>query len=326
MWAVRRRGDLRRNQPDLSGGRHSERQRVPTTFFCTGDETCQNGSCASAGDPCTSGSCDEPSDQCLMAGCEAAPLAGCRTALKSIFLVKDQTDNNKDKLIWKWIKGEASSQPDFANPQLTADYTLCIYSGPGENLIGEAVVPPSSSKWTPISTKGYKYKDPGRIEDGIQKIILKGGAANKSKALVKGKGVDLPDLPPASNSSLDIDLPVRVQLVNEDNGICFEGTYGAGAIKRTARQLGQGAVREDTSASIEAPRHRKVPGRLCFVRPTARPRPIGKIGRRRDPRRLQEGRRLLHHQAAQARRAAECRRPPDWKPHVRKATRLETAL
>jgi hypothetical protein len=49
---------------------------------------------------------------------------------------------------------------------------------------------------------------------------------------VKGKGTNLPDLPIANNPALALDLPVRVQLVNQDNMLCFEGTFASGDVKK----------------------------------------------------------------------------------------------
>jgi hypothetical protein len=93
-------------------------------------------------------------------------------------------------------------------------------------------VPPSASLWKPLGSKGYKYKDPAGSQDSIQKIILKGSTQMKSKVLVKGKGGGLPDLPPASNPALALDLPVRVQVVNQSNSICFEGTFDSADVKK----------------------------------------------------------------------------------------------
>ena len=61
---------------------------------------------------------------------------------------------------------------------------------------------------------------------GITKIIVKSGAAGKSKALVKGKGINLPDfdsdLPVAA-----LDLPMVVQLRNKQNGLCWGSSFSA---------------------------------------------------------------------------------------------------
>ena len=82
----------------------------------------------------------------------------------------------------------------------------------------------SGSLWAALGTKGYKYKDQGGTQDGITKVIVKGGGAGKSKALVKGKGAGLPDFDsdlPVANT----DLPMIVQLRNNSTGICWEGSF-----------------------------------------------------------------------------------------------------
>lgn len=149
--------------------------------------------------------------------CGDTPAGGCRTALKSLFVVKDKADNSKDKIIWKWIKGAATTKDEFANPTATATYGLCIYENGA--IIGTAAVSPDPTKWSTISTKGFKYKDKNGTAFGIQKILLKSGAATKAKVLVKGKGAALPDPSP------DLMLPVVVQLVNGDTGVCWESTF-----------------------------------------------------------------------------------------------------
>ncbi|MBX3025688.1 hypothetical protein KF840_12345 [bacterium] len=75
-----------------------------------------------------------------------------------------------------------------------------------------------------MATKNYKYKDGAGAADGITKIIVKGGATGKSKALVKGKGAGLPDF----DSNLPIpngNLPLVVQLRDNASGVCWEGAF-----------------------------------------------------------------------------------------------------
>ena len=167
------------------------------------------------------------------AQCAATPVPGCRTALKSILLVKDNATNDaKDKLIWKWLKGQATTGVELGDPTATANYRLCIYTAASEGLVFEAAIPPSALLWKPIGSKGYKYKDGSGAQNGITKIVLKGSDSAKSKVLVKGKGAPLPDIPAATNPSLELDLPVRVQLVNGDNGICFEANYQSADVRK----------------------------------------------------------------------------------------------
>jgi hypothetical protein len=191
-------------------------------LFCNGAETCMAGACQGGGAPCAMGqNCDESSDLCFSGGCPQNAVA-CRTAQKSMLIIKDKADDAKDKLIWKWIKGANTSQEEFGDPTTTANYALCFYSGPMASLVGGAEVPASGTKWSAIGAKGYKYKDTNGAEDGIRKVLVKGSTNNKSKALVKGKGALLPDfmLPVAPG-----DLPLIVQLRNNSSGICWEGSF-----------------------------------------------------------------------------------------------------
>jgi cysteine-rich repeat protein len=177
--------------------------------------------CASDGDPCTLDECDGAGN-CGV----GAPRTGCRTALKSALALKDTADNAKDKLIWKWLKGAATDQVDFGVPTGTTAHTLCLFAGPTDTALGSVDIPPGSG-WAPISDKGYKFKDATGTPDGVTKTILKGGVAGKAKALVKGKGDNLPDLLGAA-----LPLPVTAQLVNDANNICFEGLYDTADIKK----------------------------------------------------------------------------------------------
>jgi len=124
--------------------------------------------------------------------CGPTPATGCRTSAKSILIVNDKTPNSKDKVVWKWIKGTSTSTAEFADPLATADYSLCIYSGAvvgtASTLIADASVLRDATKWTPISTKGFRYLDKNTTQDGIRNIVLKASVTDKAKAIVKGKG------------------------------------------------------------------------------------------------------------------------------------------
>ena len=177
--------------------------------------------CADDGDPCTLDECDGAGN-CGV----GAPRSSCRTALKSLLAIKNNADDTKDKLIWKWLKGEATTQGDFGMPTGTTAYTLCLYAGTTSAALGSADIPPGAN-WAPISDKGYKFKDKTGTPEGIQKVVLKGGAAGKAKALVKGKGANLPDVLTGV-----LPLPVTAQLVNDANAVCFEGQYDSADVKK----------------------------------------------------------------------------------------------
>ena len=161
--------------------------------------------------------------------CPAIPDTDCRTAQKSFLVLKDSADNTKDKLVWKWLKGAETSVQDLGDPTRTTSYTLCLYAG----TASATVALPAGSKWQTAGSKGFKYKDKSGTPNGAQKALLKSGAAGKAKALVKGKGTNLPDtLAPM------LPLPVTVQLVNDTNSTCFEAVYDSGdVIKNDAKQF-----------------------------------------------------------------------------------------
>jgi hypothetical protein len=149
----------------------------------------------------------------------------CQTALKGKLLIKNNPNDAKDKLIWKFIKGTTSTtQADFADPEASASYVLCIYEDVNStpDLKGTLHVPPNSAKWNPISTKGYKYLDATVAASGVQKIIVKSSSTGKTKAIVKAKGSMMP---PIINTGPTLVLPVRAQLYNYGTGKCWEGTF-----------------------------------------------------------------------------------------------------
>jgi len=152
--------------------------------------------------------------------------------------VKDKSPagpSGKDKLIWKWLKGPQVLQADFGDPLSTAAYTLCVYTGAGLTNAIELFVPAGGTCsgadcWKAIGGKGYKYKDPSGATDGVANILLKGGAAGKSKLLVKGKGSALPALGLPFDDMND----VKVQLHNSDNGNCWEAIFPPGSVKKSS--------------------------------------------------------------------------------------------
>ena len=186
-------------------------------LFCNGQETtCAAGACQQGAAPCLF-NCDEGSDTCL-AGCPSAP-HGCRAAGKSRLLLKRSGDGSGDRLSWKWSRGAATSQMEFADPTTTTTYALCIYAGAVPAPIDQLIIPAGVTRWKLLGTTGYKYKDATGAAEGIEKVRLKGSALNTSKIQVVGKGTALPDV------SLPVTAPVTVQLVHGETGVCWDANY-----------------------------------------------------------------------------------------------------
>lgn len=206
-------------------------------LFCNGAETCQSGSCVAGAEPCLSSErCNEETDVCD-SNCPPAPFGACRNAAKSILLLKDSPSNDaKDKLSWKWIKGEATSPPELGDPTATTEYSLCLYAGSTSALIRQVDVPVSAALWEPIGDKGYKYKHKLAAFDGTKKVLLKGSEKNRSKAIFKGVGFALPDLLPGTLPFAGEDFPVVVELINNETGVCFGSSFDAGDVKKNVAE------------------------------------------------------------------------------------------
>lgn len=189
------------------------------------DASCQfeadGAACGDDGNACTADACDG-AGTCLH---DAAPAAGCRAPGKSLLLIKNNAEDAKDKLTWKWLKGAATTLGDLGDPTAASDYTLCLYAGTGAATLAI----PAGAGWQAAGSSGFKYSDASGTPDGVQKASLKAGAAGKAKALVKGKGINLPDAPAPA-----LALPVTVQLVGD--GACFESVFSA-ATKNDAKQF-----------------------------------------------------------------------------------------
>lgn len=198
---------------------------------CTQTDSCQAGSCAGsnpvvcpAPPPCRiTATCDPDTGTCGAAS-EAAIRDGCRDAAKSTFKYQNGATDEDDKLNWKWTKGTATDQDDVADPTDSATYELCIFA---ENQTSDpavflsADVPPSTTLWKE-SKSGYRYKESTGVQEGITRLVAKGGAEGKAKMLVKGRGASLsdPTLPLTPDTT-----GLRVQLNNSSSGVCWESAF-----------------------------------------------------------------------------------------------------
>jgi Tol biopolymer transport system component len=163
-------------------------------------------------------------------GCAAEPLPGCRApteALRAVLVVRDNASNDRDRLVWRWVKGAATDVDHFGDPTANDAYALCVY-GPGNpSLLAAADAPAAGTCegkacWAARSAgNGFTYKDRARTPHGLLRLVLKAGVAGSAKAIVRGKGLALPDLAPP------LALPVRVQLQRQGSAECWEAEYDA---------------------------------------------------------------------------------------------------
>lgn len=154
--------------------------------------------------------------------CALAPLPGCKLAERSALSLRNEADDTKDRLNWKWGKGEPTSLANFADPTAATTYKLCLYSAGALRTGGQAIIDPSSVNWLPTPA-GYKFKDKTGANDGITGAGMKSdGEPSRSSARAKGAGANLPD--PTLPMTM-ADFPLVVQFVNHDSNFCVESTF-----------------------------------------------------------------------------------------------------
>jgi 6-phosphogluconolactonase (cycloisomerase 2 family) len=155
------------------------------------------------------------------AGCEAGPLVGCRGSSHGVLRLV-----SRGTLVWRWLRGDATSAADLGDPTTTTDYALCLYdeSGPTPALLLRALMPAGGvcgaggrTCWKAI-TPGVRYRDISRTPEGVRSTLFKTGGAGQARIVLAGAGDDL-GIP-----ALPLNLPVRAQL-EADTGECWEATY-----------------------------------------------------------------------------------------------------
>ncbi len=164
----------------------------------------------------------------LASPCEAEPSEGCRVPGKSIALILDKEGADRDRFVWKWLKGEATDLADFDDAvNGSATYRVCLYdaSVSPQPLLDVGATSAATCDgdpcWKAAGTTGYRFKDKLGADSGLKLMKLKSGSAGRAKILAKASGsvLTVPTLP--------LVTPVIVQLL-VDNGLtteCWAATF-----------------------------------------------------------------------------------------------------
>lgn len=173
--------------------------------------------------------------------CAPTPRTGCvqpTVAGASPLIVKNQLRDERDSFRWKWSKGASLAFAQLGTPIDGDGYAFCLYDGSSSSLLLAARAPGGGlcgtrPCWKPFgpdaAPKGYKYSDRDETPDGIKTLKVQVGDAPRSRASVKGGGVNL-------NSSgtfpaLPLPLPLVAQLQTAD--ACLAVTYGTAKVNDT---------------------------------------------------------------------------------------------
>jgi hypothetical protein len=150
-----------------------------------------------------------------------------------VLFIRDIADR-KDGFVWKW-RGKSSGLAEFGDPVTTTTYAFCLYTGPNQDRVMQAVAPAGGmcgprQCWRRRDGRRFRYRDPEETPDGLTRIALRTRpSVTRANIVVAGRGVNL------KSPMLPLDAPVRAQLVKSDGGLCWEATYSAPALKSNER-------------------------------------------------------------------------------------------
>ncbi len=195
---------------------------LPSGLISCTHQPRQPGTACSDDSPCTQLDQCNPTGECT----GTTPVLDCRGAAKASIMIKNNAVNSRDLVDFKWMKGADTEVFEFGDPLTTTDYTLCVFDGAGRLRLSAAI--PAGGQcgdtecWK-AAGKGYQYGDKLKISDGIAKLRLSAGKEQKSTVQVRGQGrfLPVPGLPLAAGDNS------RVQVINDETGVCFQAVFGA---------------------------------------------------------------------------------------------------
>jgi len=173
--------------------------------------------CADEGNLCTQATCDGAGT------CDVLRTADCRKPVTpggATLLVRDHPSDAKDRLLWKWSLGTATTE-ELGDALTTTAYSLCLFDeSTGSTALATGVtIPPGGTCgqkpcWKPTRT-GFRHRNAAGT---VRKLVLAGGLPGRASAVLKAQGAGL-GLPPFPLAPM-----VTVQL-RGTNGLCLGASY-----------------------------------------------------------------------------------------------------
>ncbi len=181
------------------------------------------------GEDCDDGNLED-GDCCPVTCSFAEP---CRDAGASLVKMAHSGDAGRDRLLWKWSRGQATELSDYGDPLAGAAYRVCLESSDG---LGSAVttrldVPEDPSGWRASGSRALLYKDGAGISDGIRALRLGAGEEGRARIILNGKGAAL-GLPDAigPDDLLPVGEPFTIRLVSADDR-CWSSRFLPGHVR-----------------------------------------------------------------------------------------------
>jgi hypothetical protein len=161
--------------------------------------------------------------------CGAAPSATCRSAERSVLVMRNKDGTARDSMKWKWRRGDETLFSDFGLDDKDNDYAVCVWDTRDGfvDLVSEAVMPPFyCCGWNKYVDNRLEYRlSTSKATDGIRFLKVRAKEQGKGTLTMKAKGEYYPTPRPYGPSSMfALESDVVVQLVNS-HGECWESRF-----------------------------------------------------------------------------------------------------
>jgi hypothetical protein len=161
--------------------------------------------------------------------------------------LRNLANDKADKLVWKWVPGQATAIDDFGQPNVDTSYALCIYDQYADeiDLVLTVEVPPAlhncngSERCWKQTNKGFVYTDAWFANNGVKTVSMKKGIDGHAFVMFHGRGPSLglssipPSRSPATNAPLTQQQKVIVQFWNS-KGVCWASTFSTPAVRNSS--------------------------------------------------------------------------------------------
>ncbi|HEY2774366.1 MAG TPA: lysyl oxidase family protein [Candidatus Binatia bacterium] len=193
--------------------------------------SCEDGNLCTTSETCSSGQCvphaDVQCDPCLICdqdrGCIVPDLIyPCQQPATGNSLIRirhDDSDTDRDQVLWKWRSITPVELDEFGAPDIVTNISLCVYDG-GKLLMSSTIPAAQACDGAPCWNREEHeafFNDPSGQFGGLTAIKIKEGANGTIQLRGRGGGLGLTSLYPS--------LPTTVRMRRNDGTPCWEANF-----------------------------------------------------------------------------------------------------
>lgn len=158
--------------------------------------------------------------------CPATPAGSCISSRLGSLLLRDSSDDSRDRLVWQFAHGGNTDPSDFGNPLGSDGYALCVYDD--SNPVMAIQIEPGAPQWR-RRTAGFNYSVSGGNEDGVTEARLGAGRPGKpdTRIIIKASGTTLPLPAPVGGGRFFAQTSSVTVQFHQANGRCYSTPFGA---------------------------------------------------------------------------------------------------